>query len=199
MIDVDFFTEAAAESCGGLSAVVAGEEHELTEIEIEELLEKAADLQAAIDAEQKRLDDFIAHYNAKIERARENFAKATAPERLELAEVTNRLDRWARRNITGKKRSIDLPSGRLSLTKQQPLFYINGDKVTGDNPALIELARRVDTDLIKVQTVETADWAKFKKRLALDESGNVCIEETGEVLADMRVELRPDKFDFKTA
>lgn len=175
------------------------ERPDLTELEIDELLERVADLQAAIDIQQQRLDAFIAHYNAKIEKARENFAKATAEERQELAEITNRLDRWARKHITGKKRSIDLPSGKLSLTKQQPLFYINGDKVTGDNPAVIELARRVNTDLIKTKTVETADWSALKKLLALDENGNAYIEETGEIIADLRVELRPDKFDFKTA
>lgn len=173
------------------------EERELSELEVDDLLDRAAFLQDKIDAQQKRLDAFIAHFEAKIEKARENFTKSTAPEQLELAAITDRLDRWARKNITGKRRSVDLPSGKLTLTKQQPLFYIEGERVTGDNPALIALARNIDADLVK--TTETADWATLKKRLALDEDGNVYLEETGEVLADLRAELRPDKFDFKTA
>lgn len=175
------------------------ERPDLTELEVDELLDRAACLQDEIDAEQQRLDAFIAHYNAKIEKAHENFTSATKTQREELAIITDRLDRWARKHITGKRRSVDLPSGKLTLTKQQPLFYLEGERVTGDNPALIELARRVNPGLIKTQTVETADWSTFKKLLALDDGGNVCLEETGEVLADMRVELRPDKFDFKTA
>lgn len=174
-------------------------ESDLTELEVDDLLDRAACLQDKIDAEQKRLDAFIAHFEAKIEKARENFTKATAPEQLELAAITDRLDRWARKNITGKRRSVDLPSGKLTLTKQQPLFYIEGERVTSDNPALIEIARNIDADLIKAKTTETADWATLKKRLTVADDGTVYVTDTGEVLADMRVELRPDKFDFKTA
>ena len=174
-------------------------ESDLSELEVDDLLDRAAFLQDKIDAQQKRLDAFIAHFEAKIEKARENFTKATAPEQLELAAITDRLDRWARKNITGKRHSVDLPSGKLTLTKQQPLFYIEGERVTSDNPALIALAKRLNPGLIKTQTVESADWSTLKKLLALDEDGNVYLEETGEVLADLRAELRPDKFDFKTA
>lgn len=173
------------------------ERPDLSELEVDELLDRAACLQDEIDAEQKRLDAFIAHYNAKIEKARENFTKATKTQREELAIITDRLDRWARKHITGKRRTVNLPSGNLSLTKQQPLFYLEGERVTSDNPALIEIARNIDSDLVK--TTETADWATLKKRLTVANDGTVYVTGTGEVLADMRVELRPDKFDFKTA
>ena len=173
------------------------ERPDLTELEVDELLDRAACLQDEIDAEQKRLDAFIAHYNAKIEKAHENFTSATKTQREELAIITDRLDRWARKHITGKRRSVDLPSGKLTLTKQQPLFYLEGERVTGDNPALIALARTIDADLVK--TTETADWATLKKRLTVADDGTVYVNDTGEVLADLRVELRPDKFDFKTA
>lgn len=172
-------------------------ESDLSELEVDDLLDRAACLQDEIDAQQQRLDAFIAHYNAKIEKAHENFTSATKTQREELAIITDRLDRWARKHITGKRRSVDLPSGKLTLTKQQPLFYLEGERVTGDNPALIELARNIDADLVK--TTETADWATLKKRLTVADDGTVYVNDTGEVLADMRVELRPDKFDFKTA
>ena len=173
------------------------ERPDLTELEVDELLDRAACLQDEIDAQQQRLDAFIAHYNAKIEKAHENFTSATKTQREELAIITDRLDRWARKHITGKRRSVDLPSGKLTLTKQQPLFYLEGERVTGDNPALIELARNIDADLVK--TTETADWATLKKRLTVADDGTVYVNDTGEVLADLRAELRPDKFDFKTA
>lgn len=172
---------------------------ELSELEVDDLLTEAAALQAKIATEQQRLDAFVEHFMTKIERAQENFAKATEYDRAELANITDRLDCWARKHITGKKRSLTLPSGTLKLTRQQPQFLIDGEPAVNSNPVLIELARSIDAELIKSKTVETADWATLKTRLSVDAEGNVYLRDTGELVSEMTAKILPDKFEFKTA
>lgn len=170
---------------------------ELSELEVDELLEQVATLNAHINTEKQRLDAFVEHYQTKIARAQENFDKATEHDRIELAAVTDRLERWARVNITGKKRSLNFPSGKLAFRRQQPLFTIGGESVSNVNPALIDIARRVDSELVK--TREVADWAELKKRLNVDNEGNVYLKDTGELVDEMHAENQPDKFTLETA
>lgn len=198
MIDLEFFDTAAAEQ-GETTVTVLDEEHELSIVEVEETLEKIREINRLIESKQAQYDAVAAYHQEKIERAKEICDKETAPYRTLLEEEKLHLRRFAEANITGKKRSLELPSGTLSFRKRQPIFYLDGVKVTGDNPELIELARNIDADLIKVKTTEAADWASLKKRLALDEAGNVYLEETGEVLAGMRAQILPDDFNIETA
>lgn len=169
---------------------------ELSELEVEELLSRLGELNANIAAAKERCNAFVNHYTAKIERAQSLFTAETAGDRAEIADITARLERYTLSHITGKKRSIQLPSGSLQLTRQQPKFIIGGQSAANNNPALIELARRLDTELVKV--TETADWAELKKRLKTDDEGNVYLKDTGEILSDMRAEVQPDKFTVKT-
>ena len=169
---------------------------ELTELEVEELLSRLGEINTNIASAKERCNAFISHYTAKIERANQLFETETAADRAEITAITARLERYAFSHITGKKRSIQLPSGSLQLTKQQPKFTIGGQSAANNNPALIELARRLDTELVKV--TETADWARLKARLKTDDEGNVYLKDTGELVPDMRAEFQPDKFTAKT-
>lgn len=174
------------------------DERELSFAEAEETLERIRALNNVIEIKRKEYDEVAAYHQAKIERAQEIFDKETAGYRTVLEEKKRLLRRFAEANITGKKRSLELPSGTLSLHKRQPVFYLGGAKVTSDNPALIELARNIDSDLVKVKTTEAADWAGLKKRLTVADDGTVCVADTGEVLADMRAQNLPDDFNVET-
>lgn len=169
---------------------------ELTEIEVEELLARLSEINANVKSAEERRDSFVNHYAAKIERAKALFYAETAADRAEIDSITDTLQRYTLRHLSGKKRSINLPSGTLQLTKQQPKFIIKGQVATNDNPVLIELARRIDTALVKV--AETADWAKLKTLLKADVDGKVYLKDTGEILPDMQAEFQPDKFSIKT-
>lgn len=175
------------------------DERELSFPEVEETLAAIRVLKDLIASKQAQYDSLVAYHQAKIERAKEICDKETAYYRTALEEKTRLLRRFAEANITGKKRSLELPNGTLSLHKHQPIFYLGGAKVTSDNPALIELARNIDADLVKVKTTEAADWAGLKKRLTVAEDGTVCVTDTGEVLADMRAQILPDDFKVETA
>lgn len=174
------------------------EPSEMTIAEVEETLEKIHALNNAIAIQQEKYDEVAAYHQQKIERAKEIFDKETAYYRTVLEEKKLRLRRFAEANITGKKRSLELPSGTLSFHKRQPLFFLGGVKVTNDNPALIELARNIDAELVKVKTTEAADWAGLKKRLTIADDGTVYVNDTGEMLADMRAQILPDDFNVET-
>ena len=173
------------------------QERELTELEVDEKLARLSELNAEITAAQKRRDNFQAYYRAKIAKAEQNFETDTKELRAEIDSLMTGLRRFAERNITGKTKHLKFPSGKLCLTKQDPNFFIGGVAVTNDNPTLIEIARKLDGELVK--TKEVVAWGELKKRLEVDDDGNVCVKETGEVIPDMRARIEPDKFSVKTA
>lgn len=175
------------------------DEREFSFAEAEETLEKIRVLNNAIEIKRKEYDEVVAYHQAKIERAREIFGKETASYRATLEETIRPLRRFAEANITDKKRSLELPSGTLRFHKRQPVFYLDGQRVTSDNPELIKIARNIDAKLVKAKTTEAADWEGLKKRLAVNEDGSVYVNDTGEVLADMRAQILPDDFKVKTA
>ncbi|MBR3747136.1 MAG: host-nuclease inhibitor Gam family protein [Selenomonadaceae bacterium] len=172
------------------------EQRELSELEVEERLERLHELNAEIAAAQKRRDAFQMHYHLKIAKAEDNFQADTKEIRAEIDSLTDELRRYAETHITGKRKSIKFPSGTLSLTKNTPNFFIDGTPVTNDNPKLIELVRRLDENLIA--TKEIAKWGEFKKRLVVD-GNTVLLEETGEVIPDLRARTEPDKFSVTPA
>lgn len=194
MIDLDFLDMAAEQ--GGLSVVVLDEQPELTELEVEELFGKVCALNDLIAEAQKRRDSFQNLYRQKIAKAEENFQADTKYYRAELDILTAELRRFAEKNITGKKRSMKFPSGTLSFSKSQPQFFIDGQAVTNDNPKLIEIARKIDADLIA--TKEFAKWGELRRRLVVDGTA-VYLKDTGEILTDLRARTEPDKFSVAPA
>ena len=195
MIDIEFFDEAAAEQ-GGLSVVVLDEQPELTEVEVEELLDRLSACQALIDTKRKSCDAMKAHYQAKIAKAEDIYEAETRYARAEIDSLTAELRRYAELNITGKKRSMKFPSGTLSFSKSQPQFFIDGQAVTNDNPKLIEIARKIDAELVK--TKEVVAWGELRHRLVVDGTA-VYVKDTGEVITDLRARTEPDKFSVKPA
>lgn len=195
MIDLDFLDMTAEQ--GGLSVVVLDEQTELTEVEVEEKLDRLGTLNAELDAAQKRRDTFQRMYRTKIAKADKNFIADTKEIRDEIGSLMHDLRRYAETHITGEEKHLKFPSGKLCLTKQTPQFFIGGVPVTNDNPKLIEIARKLDGELVK--TKEVAAWGELKKRLEVDDDGNVCVAETGEVIPDMRARIVPDKFSVTPA
>lgn len=162
------------------------EERTLTVAEVEETLEQVAEINAKIADAQKRLDELTLYHQRKIERAKDIFAQEAEPLETRKAELESLLERYAKKQ---GKRTLKFPSGELAFRKQQPIFFINGEKVTNDNPAIIALARSLNL----IRTKETADWAALKNRLEVD-GEHVCLADTGEVVKGMWAQQRPDKF-----
>ena len=196
MIDLDFFENAAQESAGGLSVVVIDEQPELSEVEVEELIDKVRKTNEYIASQRRRYDSFKAYYQMKIAKAEENFEADTKYASKQVEEWTAILRRYAEAHITGKRKSIKFPSGTLELSKNQPKFFIDGQAVTNDNPKLLALARSIDTELVALK--ETTRWGELKKRLVVD-GDTVVLKDTGEVVPELRAYTEPDTFTIKTA
>ena len=171
-------------------------ERSLSELEVEEMLTRLSELNAEVEKERTRCEAFTLHYRKKILNAEKNFETDTKEIRAEIDSLTATLHRYAQANITGERKSIKFPSGKLTLKKQQPDFFIDGQAVTNDNPKLIELARQLDADLIA--TKEVARWGELKKRLVVD-GDTVVLKDTGEVVPELRAYTPPDDFKIKTA
>ena len=170
------------------------EERELTDVEVEERLEMLRELNEQIDSAAVRRDTFKQHYQQKIAKADEIFELDTKEFRAQVDELTEQLRRYAQTHITGKKKSLKFPGGTLCFTKQQPLFFIDGQVITNDNPTLIDLVRNSSPELI--QTKETARWGEFKKRLEVIDDA-VYFKDTGECIPALRAQVEADKFSIK--
>lgn len=89
-----------------------------------------------------------------------------------------------------KKRSINLPSGKIGIRAGAVQYYVGKEKADKDNRELIEFAKQSVPEFVKIK--ETLDWASFKKTLILLDDGGV-VTKDGEVVAGMKGVKGEDK------
>ena len=165
-----------------------------TKIEAEELLGKISRHKAAIKKAEDERDAFIAHFESKIQRAHEIFNQSTENARNEIAFAEELLRRFAAANLPEGKKSIDLPSGKLSFRKQAPQFFFDDLKeVNAYDPRLIDFCKSNAPEFVKRKVTETADWSEMKKRLSFD-GGKVFFSDSGELIEGLTAQEFPDKF-----
>lgn len=108
--------------------------------------------------------------------------------------LTEQLRQFAQTQITDKRRSVKLPTGTLSFRKQPTrFFFVDGSEAHAKDPRLINFVKQYADAYLKVQTVESVDWANFKTKLVAD-GDNVIFADTGEILEDLHAQILPDKF-----
>lgn len=90
---------------------------------------------------------------------------------------------------TKTRRTYDLPSGTLTLAKQEPEYEQN-------DAELIPWLKANRPELIKIK--ETANWKDLKKELKISSDGTGMITEDGEIVPGVTVTMRDDKFTAKT-
>lgn len=167
---------------------------ELTKTQADDLLEQIAEYNAQIKAAEVERDEFIRHYEMKIQRAQELCEKATAGARQEIAVLTETLRRYAADNLPEGRKSLSLPTGKLKFHKQEPKFYdAENRELTGKNKALLTLVKSTLPQFVKVTQEESVAWSLLKKNLAID-GDKVYFAETGELLEGLRGQILPDKF-----
>jgi phage host-nuclease inhibitor protein Gam len=86
-----------------------------------------------------------------------------------------------------KTKSLDLPSGRVSIRARQPLVEV-------DEPAALEWAKNEAPDIIRVKAM--IDKAILKKRLEFAQGGYAVDSESGEVLPFVTWQPQPDGVTF---
>ena len=170
---------------------------EMTVVDADAILEQIADIQAQIKICEGERDALINRYRGKITAAENICDDATKPLHEEIALLTEQLRRYAADHVSDKKRSVKLPSGTLAFRKVAPKFFFDAQEVSGSNEQLIQFVKDNAPDFLKVKTVETADWANFKKQLVID-GDNVFLADTGELVNGLTVQQFPDEFTVKT-
>ena len=147
------------------------------------------------------LDDMDAEYlMGRIREANEQYEKMEAwyAHMLEkAAAVRNRTVAWAERNLrayfemvpkkqTKTQLSYQLPSGTMTLKKQEPKYEQDDEKLVP------WLKKNKMEALVKVK--ESADWKELKKQLKLGPDGVSMVTEHGEIVPGVKATPREDKF-----
>lgn len=166
-----------------------------TAIEVDDLLEKYAGYRAKIAAAEQKRDSFIAHYQAKIDKARDICESECKAAKIEMALIEEQLKRYAQTQVTDKRRSVKLPSGTLSFHKKSPRFFFDDLKeANGTDERLIHFVKHNAHEYLKVKVAEAVDWQKFKGKLQVNDGGEVFYSETGEFIEGLHAQFLPDSF-----
>lgn len=171
----------------------AVEMEEMTVIDADNLLEQITTLTAQIKVYEDERDALISHYKGKITVAENICAEQTREPREEIAALTEQLRRFAQNRVSDKKRSVKLPSGTLAFRKVQPKFYFDTHEVNATSERLIQFVKQSAPQFLKVKSVESADWANFKKQLVID-GDSAFFKDTGEIVDGLTVQQFPDEF-----
>ena len=103
------------------------------------------------------------------------------------------LQAWTQEQLKdGKKKSVDLPFGRMGFRKAPDTWTLNGEAIDGESKALLEFVEAGYSNYVKTKTIKKVDWSGFKKSLKV-ENGTV-ITSDGEVIAGMAVTPQEPKF-----
>ena len=168
----------------------------MNRLEADDLIEQIAAFEAQIKKAEEERDEFIKHYQEKIERAKEICERATVAPRQEIAALTEALRQYAETNLPEGRKSIALPSGVLSFHKQQPKFFFDNQEANSKNKALLDWAKYAAPDCVKFTPF--VDWSALKPKLKID-GEDVFFADTGEQVSGLRAEISPDKFTVKMA
>ena len=90
-----------------------------------------------------------------------------------------------------KKKSINLPSGRVGFRAGSKSFMLNGEKVDSTNQDLVDIVESDDS--VYVETKKSVRWGEYKKTLHVLDDGRVTTSQ-GEIIPDMKVEQEEPKF-----
>lgn len=135
---------------------------------------KKRDAEVFVKAEKQRLDEYLSKVNSEQDASINYF--------------TNLLQPFAEQELEGsRKRTLDLPSGKLSFRKQAPLFEVADDE-------LMDFVKEQAPEYIQV--TESVDWKNFKTTLTVTEDGR-CVTEDGQLVPGVKVTKRPDSFAVK--
>ena len=160
-------------------------------------IEKISQHKKSIADYEKSRDEFIAEYTKRIEMAKSICAESCDGDYRAIDHLTDLLREYA---STKDARTLKFPQGNLSFRKQPTQFFFtsNGESPSAKSQQLIDYCRKIDRNLII--TTESADWARFKRRLKVDASKNNEIIDTvtGEVITDIYAVTPPDKFVVNT-
>ena len=93
--------------------------------------------------------------------------------------LTSLLEPYAKSQLSGKGKTVKLPSGSVSFRSVSPGYFIAGNKIDGKNQRLLDHVRHSDPEYLKIE--QSVDWTKFKETLTPLSTGQVLTTD-GEIL-----------------
>ena len=148
---------------------------------VEKLAEKAAERQQVDEQYQKMIDRYNKWWQTNID-------KLDSDE----AYFRELLRPWVAEQLADtKKKSINLPSGRVGFRSGSKSFLLNGEKVASTNQDLVDIVDADDS--VYVETKRSVRWGEYKKTLHVLDDGRVTTSQ-GEIIPDMKVEQGEPKF-----
>ena len=148
---------------------------------MEKLAEKQAEREQIEEQYQKMISRYEKWRNDSVEKldADEGYFKEL-------------LRPWAQEQlVNSKKKSVNLPSGRIGFRAGSEAFVIKGVQVEKTNADLLKFVKQAGTDFIEVK--ESVKWGDYKKTLKTLDDGRV-VTADGEIIPDMKVEQGEPKF-----
>ena len=149
-----------------------------------------------INRHQRRIDDAKKLAAEKIERIKAWLDDVTADNEREIEFFGFMLRPYIEEQLSGcRAKTYKLPSGIVSMRRQEPVFWIGDKKAAADNPALVEYVQKFAPDYLRMEP--TAAWGELKAVLVATESGTVVNATTGELIPAIRAEVRLDAISIK--
>lgn len=140
-----------------------------------EKMEENAKARALIDEQYKRM----------IERHEKWRADALAEIDGSDAHLKSLLEPWVAEKIAdGKKKSVNLPSGRVGFRAGGETWKMGAEKIEATTPALLAFVKENDDSFVKVQ--ESVRWGDYKKTLNIMKDGRVATSD-GQIIEGMTV------------
>lgn len=107
------------------------------------------------------------------------------------------LQTWAAEKLAdGKKKSVNLPSGRVGFRAGGETWKIGTEKIEATTPALLAFVKENDDSFVKVQ--ESVRWGDYKKTLHVMEDGRVATSD-GQIIEEMTVTKGEPSFYVEVA
>lgn len=108
--------------------------------------------------------------------------------------LTALLEPYAKLQLSGKSKTVKMPSGNVSFKKVSAGYFIAGEKADGKNQRLLDYVRQSDPEYLKIE--ESVNWSEFKNSLTLTSSGQI-VTASGEILGFMSAIEYPDSVSIK--
>lgn len=140
------------------------------------------------DASAKKFLDFYEQQILQIKQRRDSYIQ-----RMQLY-LRRYLIRQREQGLTKSTKTTDkyeLPSGVLTLKR-------GGWDYNRNEPELVDWLRRAGMDSYIKETVKYSPmWGELKKLTKTDDSGNIVLAETGEVIEGVKAVMAPDTFKIE--
>jgi len=143
---------------------------------------------------QQKNDDVNQLAEMQINRIKQWQAQESEGNDRSVQYLTSLLEPYAKQQLSGKGKTVKLPSGNVSFRAVSPGYFIAGEKADGKNIKLLDYVRKSAPEFLKVE--ESTDWSEFKNSLTVTSTGQI-ITVDGEILDFISAVEYPDSVSVK--